>query len=272
MRTIYHSGNSYLHRLNPLGKLAVCLPLMMLMLLTSEPWTPLAFSFVIIVILLGPGKLPAHQFLRTLAPILVLVLFFLLLYPLLIRSSLVDDTPLVFKLGPLAVYEGGVYQGATSAARVFALLVLALPFSLTTDSADFVRALVQQWRLPYRLGYSTLAAFRFAPMMRSEIAVLAAAHRIRGVNGVHGVRGWLERLRRYTVPLLATSIRHAERSALAMDGRAFGAFPQRTFFRRMSMGAADWTFIAGMLMTTVVVLLALQAAGLLGPFAFVQIL
>nr|MDQ2697790.1 energy-coupling factor transporter transmembrane protein EcfT [Actinomycetota bacterium] len=32
----------------------------------------------------------------------------------------------------------------------------------------------------------------------------------------------------YAVPLLASAIRHAERVALAMDARAFGAHPTRT--------------------------------------------
>jgi energy-coupling factor transport system permease protein len=32
----------------------------------------------------------------------------------------------------------------------------------------------------------------------------------------------------YAIPLLASGIRHAERVALAMDARAFGAHPTRT--------------------------------------------
>jgi len=272
MQTIYYEGHSFLHRLNPLSKLLVCLPLMILMLLVTDPWTPLAFILLSAILLLGLGQLPLHRFFRLLSPLLVLVFAFVVVYPLLIRSSLVADTPLIFKLGPLALYQGGLYLGAVTGLRVLALLLLSLPFSLTSDSADFVRALVQQARLPYRIGYSTLAAFRFVPMLQSEMSVIQAAHRVRGVNGTHGLRGGLERLRRYAVPLLTTAIRQAERSALAMEARAFGAFAERSYFRRMRFSPADWIFIFGVWALAAGILLALKQAGLLGSLTFLQIL
>jgi energy-coupling factor transport system permease protein len=209
---------------------------------------------------------------RVLWPMLAIALVFFLLYPLAIRQSLVADTPLVWQWGSLHIYEGGLQLGLNTALRVLALLVVSLPFTLTTDSADFIRALVQQWRLPYRIGYSTLAAFRFVPMMQSEVSVIRAAHRVRGVNGGHGWRGATERVRRYAVPLLANAIRQAERTALAMDGRAFGAFPDRTYFQRLRVSGADWLFIAGVLLISTLLVLALAQFGLLGDLAWLQIL
>ncbi|NCC31446.1 MAG: hypothetical protein EOM24_05385 [Chloroflexia bacterium] len=91
-----------------------------------------------------------------------------------------------------------------------------------------MRALVQQGRLPYKIGYGAMAAFRFVPMLQSELRVIQATHRVRGVAGGGGVRGAYTQARRYAVPLLATAIRQAERTALAMDGRAFGAYETRT--------------------------------------------
>jgi energy-coupling factor transport system permease protein len=272
MQSIYYQSDSFLHRLNPLGKLLVFLPLMIFMLLTSEPWTPLAFILLTIIVLLVLGRIPISRFTHILGPMLLVVLVFLLFYPFLIRSSLVSNTPILFRFGPIALYEGGLYYGVTTAMRVLALLLLSLPFSLTTDSADFLRALVQQWRLPYRLGYSILAAFRFAPMLQTEIAVIQAAHRVRGVNGGHGWRGGYERMRRYAVPLLATAIRQAERTALAMEGRAFGAFAERTYFKRMKFSQIDWLFIFGMILMSALLVLLLAATNLLGPLAFLQIL
>jgi energy-coupling factor transport system permease protein len=272
MQNIYYKSDSFLHRLNPLGKLLVFLPLMIFILLTSEPWTPLAFILLTSIVLLVFGKIPVSRFGRILGPMLLLVVAFLLIYPFLIRPSLVQQTPLLFEFGPIALYQGGLYYGATTAMRVLALLLLSLPFSLTTDSADFLRALVQQWRLPYRLGYGILAAFRFAPMLQTEMAVIQAAHRVRGVNGGHGWRGGYERMRRYAVPLLATAIRQAERTALAMEGRAFGAFPERTYFKRMKFSRIDWFFVLGMIVVSGLLIGILITTGLLGPLAFVQIL
>jgi energy-coupling factor transport system permease protein len=272
MQTIFFEGSSFLHRLNPLSKLIISLILFAFMLMTTDPWTPLAFTVLMIVALLTLGQMPARRLFGVLWPMALISLAFMLFYPFLVREKLVIDTPLLFTLGPLRLYQGGLEYGLSISMRVFSLLVLSLPFSLTTDSADLIRALVQQWHLPYRIGYSTLAAFRFVPMLQTEMSVIGAAHRVRGVNGSHGLLGSYERLRRYAVPLLATAIRQAERTALAMDGRAFGAFPERSYYRRMRFVAADWLYLAGALILSAATVAWLAWAGLLGPIAFIQIL
>jgi energy-coupling factor transport system permease protein len=272
MQTIFYEGSSFLHRLNPLSKLVISLALFAFTLMTTDPWTPLAFTVFTILALLVFGRMPLRRLFGVLWPMALISLAFVLFYPFLVREELVMDTPLLFTFGPLHLYEGGIYYGLSIAMRVFSLLVLSLPFSLTTDSADLIRALVQQWHLPYRIGYSTLAAFRFVPMLQTEMSVIGAAHRVRGVNGTHGLRGSYERLRRYAVPLLATAIRQAERTALAMDGRAFGAFPQRTYYRHMRLQSADWLYLGAMTVVSVGLVAGLAWAGLLGPIAFIQIL
>jgi energy-coupling factor transport system permease protein len=272
MQTIYHEGSSFLHRLNPLSKFAIGLLLLAFMLATTDPWTPMVFSLFILVILFWLGRIPVPRLLRLLWPMLVIATFFALIYPFFARQSLVADTALLIQMGPIRIYQGGIDHGISTGFRVLALLVLSLPFSLTTDATDFVRALVQQWRLPYRIGYSTLAAFRFVPMLQMELSVIGAAHRVRGVNGTHGIQGAYERVRRYTVPFLATAIRQAERAALAMDGRAFGAFPDRTYYRRMQFQFVDWLFLLGAIGASVLLVFGLQRLGLLGPLTFLQIL
>jgi energy-coupling factor transport system permease protein len=272
MKTIYYPGESFLHRLNPLSKFLVSLVSFGFMLLTTDPWTPLAFTLLVIVLLFWLGGISLRRLGRVMWPMLLIAAAFFVTYPFLIRLGLVQDSPLLFQLGPLHLYQAGLEYGLTISLRVLALLALSLPFSLTTDSTDFIRALVQQARLPYRLGYSTLAAFRFVPMLQTELSVIGAAQRVRGVNGRHGLRGAYERLRRYAVPLLASAIRQAERTALAMDGRAFGAFPQRTYFQRMRFSAADWLYLVGMLAAFAGLLFLLDDLGLLGSLAFLQIL
>ena len=115
---------------------------------------------------------------------------------------------------------------------------------------------VQQLRAPYRIGYTALAAYRFVPRFGYELGVIRAAHRVRGT---HGGRGPFARLARgwgYIVPLLASAIRHAERVALAMDGRAFGAYPTRTERHEVPFRTRDIVFIALMLAASAAILLS----------------
>jgi energy-coupling factor transport system permease protein len=242
------------------------------MLTTTELWTPLVFIAFTLTMLTFVARIPLARLARILWPMMLIAFAFAAFYPIFVRQNLVADTTLLFQLGPLHIFQGGVEYGIAAGLRVLALLVVSLPFSLTTDSADFIRALVQQWRLPYRIGYSTLAAFRFIPMMQSELFVINSAHRVRGVQAAPGLRSSYERVRSYLVPLLASAIRQAERTALAMDGRAFGAFPERTYFHPMRFTCNDWIFLAGMIISFALILLLLSYLGLLGPLTLLQIL
>ena len=106
-----------------------------------------------------------------------------------------------------------------------------------------MRASVQQLRVPYRIGYTALAAFRFVPRFGHELEVIRQAHRVRGAHGGRGPFAAIARWFGYVVPLLAGAIRHAERVALAMDARAFGAYPDRTERHIVPFRARDVVFI-----------------------------
>lgn len=270
MQTIYIAGDSFLHRLNPLSKALAALPVLTFVALTTDPWTPLAFILLTVWIVCALGRIPLRRLLRILAPPAALMIGFVLIYPLVVRRELVQHTPLLFSLGPIQVYQGGLRFGVATALRVFCLITLSLPFSLTTDASDFIRALVQQWKLPYRVGYSAMAAFRFVPMLQTELSVIQAAHRVRGISDKGGLRAQYDRLRRYAVPLLATAIRQAERTALAMDGRAFGAFETRTYFKRMTFAPRDAGFVLGFWLACALIVFTLAQIGLLGPLVLLQ--
>jgi energy-coupling factor transport system permease protein len=55
----------------------------------------------------------------------------------------------------------------------------------------------------------------------------------------------LRQLLGYAIPLLAISVRRAERVALAMDSRGFGARPDRTYFRTTTVTRSDVVFAVG---------------------------
>lgn len=146
----------------------------------------------------------------------------------------------------------------------WAIIALSLISGLTMSGPDLVRASVQHLRVPYRIGYTALAAFRFVPRFRHELGVIRAAHRVRGH---HGGRGPFARLARgwgYIVPLLAGAIRHAERVALAMDARAFGAYPTRTERHLVPWRTRDTVFVAAAVAVSAAIFWMLFPWGLSG--------
>ncbi|MCL0106220.1 energy-coupling factor transporter transmembrane protein EcfT [Peptococcaceae bacterium] len=147
-----------------------------------------------------------------------------------------------------------------------------LLFSLTTNFNSFVSALVQQWKVPYRIGYTIMAAYRFVPMLNFELTVIRSAHKIRGVSDRGTLKTKLEQTKRYAVPLLSTAIRKAERTALAMDSRAFGAFENRTYYRIYKFAWRDLLFILSFWVTGIVIIIILKQLGLFGPLLVFQML
>lgn len=189
-----------LERLNPLAKLAAVTPALIALVFTRDLLTPGLFLAAAYAAVLAGARRDrrAALWLAVTLPAIVLVLA--------AGFSLWTD--------PAA--------GVATALRLAALLGVALIPGLTTEGPEVVRALVAQLRVPYRVGYAALAAYRFVPRLRHERAVIRAARRVRGGGSV------LTRSAGSLIPLLAGAIRHAERVALAMDARAFGAHPART--------------------------------------------
>ncbi|GIV83232.1 MAG: hypothetical protein KatS3mg052_0239 [Candidatus Roseilinea sp.] len=257
-----------LERRNPLSKIVAVTPLMAIAALSGDVYLPLALTGLALFTLLVGGVAP-KRILGALVPLVLVALGFLMLYPLIVRRELVMHTPAIARIGDVVIYAGALRLGLVAMARVLALVSLSLIFSLTTPVDDFVRALVQQARVPYRVGYAALAALRFAPLLRDELAQIRAAHRVRGLAR-SGVVGELAQARRALVPLLASAIRRAERAALAMDGRAFGAYPQRTYLRRVTLDGADVGLALLLWAVAAAIILAFWALGWLGPLSFVQ--
>ncbi|SBS73057.1 energy-coupling factor transporter transmembrane protein EcfT [uncultured Microbacterium sp.] len=236
------ASRRFLTGLNPLAKLAGPLPAILLLVFVRDLATPSVFLALGYVVILTGARLT-----RTVALILGValplgVVVFGVGMSVWIDASRIDRSVEVVSIGAWTLYGGALEIGFATSLRLAAIVALALIAGLTTTGPDLVRASVQQLRVPYRVGYTALAAFRFVPRFRHELDIIRQAHRVRGAHG--GRFGVVARWWGYVVPLLAGAIRHAERVALAMDARAFGAFPDRTERHLVPFGVRDVVFLA----------------------------
>ncbi len=245
----------YLHHINPLAKLAAPVVPAIALLFVRDIDTPLTFLALSYLVLLTGARMTKA---------LALILF--VAFPLAIAvtgaglalwmdASQVGGAT-VFTLGPLIVTTGAVEQGFAAALRLASLIAVSLIAGVTTSGPDLVRASVQYLKLPYRIGYTALAAYRFVPRFKHELSIIRSAHRVRGRHGGRGpiaaiARGW-----GYMLPLMAGAIRHAERVALAMDSRAFGAHATRTERHEVPLRVRDFWFVALSLAVTVAIFAA----------------
>lgn len=247
--------HQFLSALNPLAKVAGFAPAMVLLVFVRDLATPAAFLALAYVLILSGARVTGRLLALLLLGLPLGMLAVTVGFSLWVDAARVDGTPALLSVGDWTLYSGALTIGAATALRLGAIVALALVGGLTTSGSDLVRASVQQLRVPYRIGYTALAAFRFVPRFGHELAVIRAAHRVRGY---HGGRGPLSRIARgwgYIVPLLAGAIRHAERVALAMDSRAFGAHPTRTERHLVPFRVRDTVFTVAMLLTSAAIFL-----------------
>ena len=261
-RRVEASAVRFLYGMNPLAKLAAPLPAMALLVFVRDLATPAAFlALAYVVLLVGVS------FTRRLAAILFLALPLSALvigfgFALWTDASRVDQSVIVWQLGGWTMYGGALEVGFATGLRLSAIVALTLIAGLSTTGPDLVRATVQQLHVPYRIGYTALAAFRFVPRFGHELDVIRQAHRVRGAHGGRGPVAAAARWFGYVVPLMAGAIRHAERVALAMDARAFGAHPDRTERYLVPWRVRDTVFVLAFWAVSAAILAAFFPWGL----------
>ncbi|WP_395245407.1 energy-coupling factor transporter transmembrane component T family protein [Agromyces sp. MMS24-K17] len=238
----------FLHGLNPLAKLFAPLPVMLVLVFTRGLAVPIVVIVLGVVLLLVGAHLRARAAALLVAglPVAVALLgvsFGIWTDPERLAPSPADAVVL-WSIGDWEFTLAMYLVGLATALRIAALLVLSLVAGLTSTGPELVRALVQNLRVPYRIGYTALAALRFVPRFGHELEVIRAAHRVRGTDHGRGPIAAVRRMLSTAIPLLASAIRHAERVALAMDARAFGAHPTRTERTISRWRVRDTVFVA----------------------------
>lgn len=237
---VWHEGDSFLHRLNPLTKLALAIPVAVLVVMRDEPLTPLVIMTLTAIATWRLGRVPLTSVVKPLGLSLLAGFGMFWTGLLFYAGPGANAAPVV--PGPIHITEAGIVYAVTMMSRLLAIVSTSLLFVLTTDPIDFVVALIQQARLPVRVGYAVFAAYRFVPLVQEELDNIRAAHQVRGASSGRGVAARARQLVGYAIPLLAISVRRAERVALAMDSRGFGARPDRTYYRTTTVTSADLLF------------------------------
>lgn len=233
----------YLHHINPLAKLAAPILPALGLLFVRDLATPIAFLALTYAVLLTGARMTRALAITLFVAFPVMILLTGIGFMIWIDPAAVGGDEVV-RIGSFSIVSGAIEQGYETALRLAAIIAVSLIAGVTTAGPDLVRAAVQHLKLPYRIGYTALAAYRFVPRFKHELSVIRAAHRVRGRRGGRGpfaaiARGW-----GYILPLMAGGIRHAERVALAMDSRAFGAYPTRTERYDVPLRRSDGVFLA----------------------------
>jgi energy-coupling factor transport system permease protein len=228
----------FMHELNPSFKLLTHLIVMTCFIFVKNPFTSILLAIIPLSVMIGLARIPLKTILLRMSPF---ILFFISSTWMLAAYG--KGETVLLEWAWFRFTEEGLSNGLNIGFRMIGFVLYGLLFTMTTDMTNFILSLMQQCRLRPKWAYALLAGFRFVPMFREEFEQIKAAHRIRGVSQLKGIRGKWESLLRYTIPLLAQAIRKAERVAVALEARGFDGSWNRTFYRRIPYGYKDAAYL-----------------------------
>ncbi|MGI9951692.1 energy-coupling factor transporter transmembrane component T [Moorellaceae bacterium AZ2] len=242
---LYTPGDSILHRMDAITKLVWLFSTGALVLVTARPEENFVIFSSIVLIAVFLARIPFLALLKRIS-----VLFLVGIWLLVLMSVLYPDKSHILKLGPLAISREGLAYGITLFFRLLVLGTSSIVFAHTTDPARMVNELIEIMHLPYRYAYAAYAALRFLPMIQAEARTIMNAHAIRGMASKdRSLRGRFNLIQRLTIPLIVGAIRRVQITAIAMDSRAFGAYPRRTCIDPIKMPISGF-ILAGIYLAT----------------------
>lgn len=251
----YVKKDTPLDRMNPLVKL---LYMALALLLVIQVWNIESISLLIIWIAIATawwivGKVE----LRNLGFLLKLLTFlFVFLFIVQGLTYRFGDQTIIFKFfhwpiidastglpvtnyGELTV--GGILYGLLIALRVVSV-VTVIPIFTMTSSIAHITASFAKIRVPQKMAFMFMTAFRFVPLVQESMANIIEAQKIRGFDLDQA--GYIAKVRRAYIPiitpLLLLMFRRAMDLEVAINARAFGARKDRTYVQDMSFKTRDY--------------------------------
>ncbi|MBP7175757.1 MAG: energy-coupling factor transporter transmembrane protein EcfT [Thermoclostridium sp.] len=230
----YAPGNSFFHQLNPLTKLLLSLMISIAAFVGGSP------IFIIALIILNLALAAASGiFDRGVAMLKGLLKFSAMIF--ILQLLVVRRGEILLRL-PLNIIITDV--GLTSALMIVLRLIagtmpLALMLSITQMN-DLSNVLVTKCKIPYKYAFSLTTAIRFIPIFSQEMSGIIEAQTSRGVQmDTRNVFKKIGLIFPLCVPLLITSVKKIEDSAISAEIRGFHLRTASSCYKSYPIKATD---------------------------------
>lgn len=220
----YIDNDSFFTRIDALSKLIwVILVILTTFQLTNNLARVIMLAVVVFVMLIL-ARVPLKTVWQAMPIILIMgtLLFFVHLFT-------APSTQTINVLG-FSVGKEGFDKGLQYFLRITIMVLASFILIWTTDIRDLMVGLVSIG-MPYRYAFTVFMALRFLPVVQQEVDAVKAAHAIRGRASSSPIRHRIRLWQRYMFTVIVNGLRKAENTALAIESRGFGAFPDRTFVK-----------------------------------------
>ena len=235
-------GNSVLHRCDPRLKLVATIAYIVVLFVAPNP-LGLALSIALLAALYKVAKIPGKLILKSLKPIVPIVLFTAVLNLFFVTG---EGEPLVH-IWVLKIYGEGIRYAILLTVRVCALIAgtslltyTTSPIVLTDAIENLLRPLAKIHFPVHELAMMMTIALRFIPTLIEETEKIMNAQKARGAmidNGTFTQR--IKALVPVLIPLFISAFRRADELAMAMECRCYHGGEGRTRLKQRKFTAED---------------------------------
>ena len=240
-------GNSVLHRCDPRLKLVATIAYIVVLFVAPNP-LGLALSIALLAALYKVAKIPGKLILKSLKPIVPIVLFTAVLNLFFVTG---EGEPLVH-IWVLKIYGDGIRYAILLTVRVCALIAgtslltyTTSPIVLTDAIENLLRPLAKIHFPVHELAMMMTIALRFIPTLIEETEKIMNAQKARGAmidNGTFTQR--IKALVPVLIPLFISAFRRADELAMAMECRCYRGGTGRTRLKVLRCEKQDYIDLA----------------------------
>jgi energy-coupling factor transport system permease protein len=219
----YIDNGSIFTRVDALSKLLwVILVILVTFQLQSNAARAIMLVFLFFVLLLA--RIPFKSVWSALPIILVMGTL------LFIVNLFTTPSTSYFEIAGFTVGQEAFERGLEYFLRITIMVLASFIFIWTTDIRELMTGFVRIG-MPYRFAFAIFLALRFLPIVQQEVDAVKAAHAIRGRAVGSPIRHRFRLWQRYMFTVIVNGLRKAENTALAIESRGFGAYPDRTYVK-----------------------------------------
>src|ERR687897_1236117 len=211
----YRPGDSPVHLLNPVTKLAVVVGLTVIVFLLPNVGGPALLAGALL------GVAAVAGFLGSVAKLTAIVTGPLLVAVVLIQGIFYpgNETPLL-AVGPATFWEEGVLYGLLVFFRVLVVVCAVSITVFSTHPKTMMVAFIDKGLSP-KLAYVFMASLQFIPEMQRRARAIIEAQQARGLDLKANLWRRFQALLAMMIPLLAGALISVETRSLALEARGF---------------------------------------------------
>ncbi len=242
--SLFQPGDSGLHRLHPLTKLAIAGVSMVAAATLPNTWLVFAYYFVVLLPLAIWGRL-GKRFLLTCVKIIWP--FMLSLFP--IQGFFGNGTTVIYQLGRFTLKLEGVLTAADYTARILLGIGAAMLLMFVTRPDHLMQGLKERG-FSYKLGYIVVTTLQIIPRFQDKAQMILNAQRSRGLETEGSMLHRGRMLFPLISPLILGSIIDIDERAIALEARAFNHPGEKTHLFKLTDSGAQknlrWMLLAAM--------------------------